>query len=261
MCGTVSVGCETDSQALSLSSAVLLLPPWTEVILGWIGETGEIAPIIYLPKSTLLAFPILCPQLQLRLGDLICAFLAPGSAWRREVDGAWLAVLWQIPLCSWGRHTAPQAESLPLLVQKKRGKRLWCESSGVGECSSSRWWKGKWGGGGGVEVNKEETQAVLLTGYFEHVLKLSMLNFYFRKCLAPSIQPGIKLAHRKRSCRVNAGEAHTSEAMVGMKTGDVPLTMDLYLREVGTIIYVSAPSVCNNKSLSQAPSNPSSVSS
>lgn len=103
----------------------------------------------------------------------------------------------------------------------------------MGEFSSSRWRKGKWGG---VEANKEETQAVLLTGYFEHVLRLAMLNFYFRQCLAPSIQPGIKLAHRKRSCPVNAGEAHTSEAMVGMKTGDVPLAMDLYLREVGTII-------------------------
>lgn len=53
-----------------------------------------------------------------------------------------------------------------------------------------------------------------------------MLSFQFKRCLAPLIQPRVKLASRKRSCTPSAGEAHPTGAMVRMKIGDVPLIAD-----------------------------------
>jgi len=54
-----------------------------------------------------------------------------------------------------------------------------------------------------------------------------MLSFQFKRCITPSIQPGVKLASRKRSCTPSAGQEHRTEVMVGMKIGDVPLIAGL----------------------------------
>lgn len=88
-----------------------------------------------------------------------------------------------------------------------------------------------------------------------------MLSFQFKQCLAPSIQARVKLASRKRSCTPSTGEAEPTGAMVGSKIGDVPLTVDSYLREVRTFLCISASPGCNHKSLSPAPSSPSTVNS
>lgn len=101
---------------------MLLLFSWTKSILGGIGETGEIALVIYLPKFTSLTSPSLCLQLLLRPGELMHVSPASGSAWRREATGMNLAVCLQIPLCCCGRLIALQVELLPFQCQQER---LW----------------------------------------------------------------------------------------------------------------------------------------
>lgn len=159
-------------------------------------------------------------------------------------------------MCCWDRPTVPQTELPSFAGPAEQGGKTCGGWSGVG---CNRWWEGK---RRGVEDDKKgNTQTIFFTTCFEYVLKLAMLSFQFKQCLAPSIQPGVKLSSRKESCTPSAGEARPSGAMVGTKIGDVRLIADSCLREVGTFLCVSAPPGCNHKSLSPAPSSPSTVSS
>lgn len=52
-----------------------------------------------------------------------------------------LVLLLQIPLCFWGRATAPQGEPLPLLGKQNVGKDLWeaAEATDDGKESEGEW--------------------------------------------------------------------------------------------------------------------------
>lgn len=97
-----------------------------------------------------------------------------------------------------------------------------------------------------------------------------MPSFQFRQCLTPSIQPGVKLASRKRSCTTREGDACPSGAVVAdedlirasnsrfvlERSGNLPLCDFL-----DSVICISALPSSNHKGLSPAPSSPSTVSS
>lgn len=262
---TVSVGCkarEPGSQGLTVSCAALPLLPWAKSTPGRAAETAEIASVIHFTSFAQNCF-----------FSIPCA-LSPASA-----EGRWLGTRL---LCSWqcvaeqGSHWVPGfagANHFVLLGQTfcstgrapsfagpaGRWGKAWDGRSGVGDSSSYGWWEGKQRG---VDDDKKgNTQTLFFTICFEDILRLAVLSFQFKWCLTLSIQPGVKLASRQRSGTPSAGEAHPTGTMVGMKTGDVPLVADSFLREVGIFLCVSAPPGCNDKSFSPAPSSPSTVSS
>jgi len=143
-CSIASMGCrawDSCSQGLTFLCVAVLLLLWAKSILGRVGETGEIASVIYLTsfaQNCLLGISCL-----LRPGVLVCVSSAPGSAWRRGATSEHLALLLQIPLCCWGRLTAPRAEPLPLLGQQNGGQKACGRWSGVGDGSSNRRWEEK----------------------------------------------------------------------------------------------------------------------
>lgn len=92
----VSVGCrawDVGSQGLTFSCATLLLLPWAKPILGRVGETGEIASVIYLTSFA-----------QNYLLSILCA-LSPASAEARWL-GTRILCSWQC-LEKWGSQWVP----------------------------------------------------------------------------------------------------------------------------------------------------------
>lgn len=245
----VSVGCrewDYGSQSLSFPCATIPLLPWAKSSLGRVGETGDIVPITYLTsfaQNHLLTIsctssPVFCKARWLTTSPLLLTVL--GEA-RQPVST--LALLLQIPLCCWGRCTAPQAEALPLSGPSEQGGRLvvggleWKAAVVTGGSMDSEEWK----------FRKKETNTI-----FYYVLNIfwGWKSWVFSSSsLTPSIQPGVKLSGWKRYCTARAGEAYPTGAMLGMKIGDVPVMADSYLREVGIFLCISVPPGCKHKSL------------
>lgn len=123
---------------------------------------------------------------------------APGSAWKSEAAREYLGFAAANPFVLLGRLTAPQAEPVPLLGQQDWGERLvvhGLEWEAAGATDGGKESEGEW------RMTKKETQTkyFLLSVYYL-LLRLAKLSFQFRQCLAPFIQPKVKLVSRKRSC-------------------------------------------------------------
>lgn len=95
-------------QGLTVSCAALLLFPWAKSILSRAGETGDIASIIYL--TSFAQNCLLC---------MLCALCSvPSFCWAQVTwylsllltASECLVLVLHIPLCCWGRPTAPHGE-------------------------------------------------------------------------------------------------------------------------------------------------------
>lgn len=110
-------------------------------------------------------------------------------------------------LCAAGADLLFHRQSpLPLLGQQNRGERcvvvvLEWEMAVVTDGGKES--EGEW------RMAKKETQTVCFTICCEYILRLAVLSFQFNWCLAPSIQPGVKLSSREGSCTPNAVGKHT----------------------------------------------------